>query len=96
MPRRPCCAAAPQHTAPLAAPQGHGDTINGIAWSPDGTLLATACDDMMLRLFDLHDLAVKVRTCVCVCVCLRVRVRVCLEVRVARGTHVCRTGRMFG
>jgi WD40 repeat protein len=39
--------------------QGHGDVINGIAWSPNGKLMATACDDMHLRLFDLHKLAAK-------------------------------------
>lgn len=31
--------------------------INGVAWSPNGKLLATACDDMQLRLFDVAALS---------------------------------------
>lgn len=37
--------------------QDHTDTVNSIAWSPDGRLLASACDDMQLRLFDVHELS---------------------------------------
>jgi WD40 repeat protein len=36
--------------------QGHGDAISAVAWSADGCRLATACDDMQLRVFDIHDL----------------------------------------
>lgn len=36
--------------------QGHPDVINAAAWSPNGRLLATACDDMQLRLFDVAEL----------------------------------------
>jgi WD40 repeat protein len=31
--------------------------INAAAWSPSGRLIATACDDMQLRLFDVSALA---------------------------------------
>jgi WD40 repeat protein len=64
--RSTCSLPRPQHTHTHTClpdlthththPQGHGDAINGIAWSPDGKLIATACDDMLLRLYDLHDL----------------------------------------
>lgn len=37
--------------------QGHTDTINSIAWSPTGRLIATACDDMEVRLFDIQELS---------------------------------------
>ncbi|GLI63451.1 hypothetical protein VaNZ11_006423 [Volvox africanus] len=37
----------------------HGDTVHGVAWSRDGQLLATACEDMILRLFDLSDVSNK-------------------------------------
>jgi hypothetical protein len=40
-----------------AALQGHPDIINAAAWSPNGRLIATACDDMQLRLFDVSALA---------------------------------------
>jgi serine/threonine protein kinase/WD40 repeat protein len=30
----------------------HSDTVQGLAWSPDGTLLATACNDLRIRLWD--------------------------------------------
>jgi hypothetical protein len=36
--------------------KGHGDEITGIAWSPDAKLFATACADMHVRLYDIHDL----------------------------------------
>ncbi|KXZ48528.1 hypothetical protein GPECTOR_27g699 [Gonium pectorale] len=33
----------------------HGDTVHSLAWSRDGSMLATACEDMTLRLFDLSE-----------------------------------------
>jgi WD40 repeat protein len=36
--------------------QGHPDIINAAAWSPNGRLIATACDDMQLRVFDVAQL----------------------------------------
>ncbi|GFR51981.1 hypothetical protein Agub_g14508 [Astrephomene gubernaculifera] len=33
----------------------HGDTVTGLAWSRDGRLLGSACEDMTLRLFDLGE-----------------------------------------
>ena len=50
---------AAHHALFIATLKGHGDTINGVAWSPDAKLFATACDDMNLRLFDIHDLGGK-------------------------------------
>ncbi|KAH7923695.1 DUF1900-domain-containing protein [Leucogyrophana mollusca] len=37
---------------PRSVLSGHGDTIQSIAFSPDGALLATTCRDRKLRLFD--------------------------------------------
>lgn len=37
------------------ASQGHSDVVNGLAWSPDCRMLATACDDMAIRIFDVSD-----------------------------------------
>jgi WD40 repeat protein len=50
---------AAHHALFIATLKGHGDTINGVAWSPDAKLFATACDDMHVRLFDIHDLGGK-------------------------------------
>ncbi len=36
--------------------QGHGDAVEAIAWSADGRGLATACADLQVRVFDVHDL----------------------------------------
>eukprot|EP00879_Flechtneria_rotunda_P007547 GHRR01007917.1.p1 GENE.GHRR01007917.1~~GHRR01007917.1.p1 ORF type:complete len:307 (+),score=87.00 GHRR01007917.1:2753-3673(+) len=47
---------AAHHALFINTLKGHADTVNAVAWSPDGKLLATACDDMQLRLFDIHDL----------------------------------------
>lgn len=33
--------------------QGHADAVHGIAWSKDGKHIATACEDMYVRVFDL-------------------------------------------
>ena len=40
----------PLHTHP-----GHADVVHGICWSPDGRSLATACEDMFIRVFDVAD-----------------------------------------
>ena len=45
----------------IAGLRGHGDAVTGLAFSADGTALATACDDRTVRLFD-------VRWAVCGCV----------------------------
>ncbi|GLC40138.1 hypothetical protein PLESTB_000881000 [Pleodorina starrii] len=37
----------------------HADTVHGVAWSRDGQLLATACEDMTLRIFDMSDVSSK-------------------------------------
>ncbi|KAG2482478.1 hypothetical protein HYH03_018585 [Edaphochlamys debaryana] len=37
----------------------HADTVHSVAWSRDGTLLASACEDMQLRLFDLGEVSNK-------------------------------------
>ena len=31
--------------------KGHTDVVNMLSWSPDGRTLATACDDMTVRLY---------------------------------------------
>jgi WD40 repeat protein len=33
----------------------HTAEVTGLAWSPDGTQLATACDDRTVRVFNLSD-----------------------------------------
>lgn len=43
----------------IAGLRGHGDSVTGLAWSADGTALATACEDRTVRLFDLRDLSAK-------------------------------------
>eukprot|EP00878_Enallax_costatus_P010560 GHUV01011027.1.p1 GENE.GHUV01011027.1~~GHUV01011027.1.p1 ORF type:complete len:367 (+),score=82.44 GHUV01011027.1:462-1562(+) len=48
---------AAHHALFINTLKGHTDTINSIAWSPNGRLLASACDDMQLRLFDMSDLS---------------------------------------
>lgn len=37
----------------------HADAVHAVAWSRDGQLLASACEDMQVRIFDLSDLANK-------------------------------------
>ena len=39
--------------------QGHTDYVGGLAFSADGAALATACEDRVVRLFKLHDVAAK-------------------------------------
>lgn len=50
---------AAHHALFVMALKGHSDAVNGIAWSPDGTRLASACDDLTIRVFDLQDLSSK-------------------------------------
>jgi WD40 repeat protein len=33
--------------------KGHGDVVHGLAWSPSGGSLLTACEDMLVRAWDL-------------------------------------------
>lgn len=47
---------AAHHALFINTLKGHPDVINAAAWSPNGRLLATACDDMQLRLFDVAEL----------------------------------------
>jgi WD40 repeat protein len=44
---------AAHHALFLTTLKGHGDAINGVAWSPDCRLIASACDDLTIRVFDL-------------------------------------------
>lgn len=39
----------------IATLRGHTDTVTGLAFSADGKLLATACEDRTLRIFDVSD-----------------------------------------
>ena len=39
--------------------QGHTDNVGGLAFSADGSALATACDDRVIRLFKLTDVRAK-------------------------------------
>lgn len=39
--------------------QGHTDHVAGLAFSADGSCLATACEDRVVRLFKLDDVAAK-------------------------------------
>ena len=36
--------------------KGHTDGVVGLAWSPDGTAVATACEDRAVRIFSIPDL----------------------------------------
>ncbi|MFO0824381.1 MAG: WD40 repeat domain-containing protein [Gemmataceae bacterium] len=42
----------PSPVPPLAVLKGHTEAVEAVAFSPDGTLIATACFDRNLRLFD--------------------------------------------
>ena len=39
--------------------QGHSDAVVGLAWTPDGTALATACEDRAVRVFSMTDVAAR-------------------------------------
>ena len=39
----------------IAGLRGHTDAVTGLAWSPDGASLATACEDRTVRVYDLRD-----------------------------------------
>jgi WD40 repeat protein len=59
-PAPPCSAGADHHgSSPLflTTLRGHTDAVGGLAFSADGTALATACEDRSVRVFALADLA---------------------------------------
>jgi WD40 repeat protein len=39
--------------------QGHGDSVCSICWSADGTQLLTACEDMLVRTWELLDVTAR-------------------------------------
>ena len=45
----------PRYSSPITSSSGHGDVVHGICWSADGKQLATACEDMYVRVFDVAD-----------------------------------------
>ncbi|PNW86947.1 hypothetical protein CHLRE_02g102450v5 [Chlamydomonas reinhardtii] len=47
----------PHHELFVNTLKDHADTVHSVAWSRDGRYLASACEDMQLRLFDLADVA---------------------------------------
>ena len=44
----------------LTGLRGHSDAVLGLAFSADGTALCTACDDRVVRLYDLSNLEAKI------------------------------------
>lgn len=48
-----------QHELFVNTLKGHTDAINGLAFAPGGTALASACDDRTVRVFDLRDVYAK-------------------------------------
>ena len=52
------CMVLGTYTVPQTLPclhQGHQDALTGFAFSPNGSLLATACEDRELRVFQIAD-----------------------------------------
>ncbi|KAL8091849.1 uncharacterized protein LOC141692394 isoform X2 [Apium graveolens] len=47
------------HPLDLNTLKGHGDSVNGLSFSPDGRSLATACGDGVVRVFKLDDVSSK-------------------------------------
>lgn len=50
---------ATHHPLYLNTLKGHTDNVGGLAFSADGSALATACDDRVIRLFKLTDVRAK-------------------------------------
>ncbi|KAK9860423.1 hypothetical protein WJX84_007132 [Apatococcus fuscideae] len=50
---------ASQHPLYLGSFKGHKDTVTGLAFSRDGTQLATSCEDQSMRVYAVADLAGK-------------------------------------
>jgi WD40 repeat protein len=50
---------AAHHALFLSALKGHSDAISSVAWAHDGKALVSACDDLTLRVFDMHDVTSK-------------------------------------
>ena len=48
-----CYRSSLQNSASRRCVQGHGDAVLGLAFSADGSCLATVCQDRMARVFDL-------------------------------------------
>ncbi|KAK9819711.1 hypothetical protein WJX72_001552 [[Myrmecia] bisecta] len=55
----PAAGTATHHPLYLNTLKGHVDTVNGLAFSPTGTAIATACEDRALRIFKLEDVTSK-------------------------------------
>ena len=48
-----------RHTSRSMLLQGHTDNVGGLAFSADGSALATACEDRVIRIFKLNDVRAK-------------------------------------
>ncbi len=49
----------PQNNLRSMLLQGHTDNVGGLAFSADGSALATACEDRVIRVFKLTDVRAK-------------------------------------
>lgn len=50
---------AAAHELFLNTLKGHGDLVSDMAWSPDNKFVASACDDMYVRVYDVSDITNK-------------------------------------
>lgn len=50
---------AAHHELFLNTLKGHGDSVNDVVWSTDNKLVASACEDMYIRIFDVADITNK-------------------------------------